>query len=117
MQDRVFWYTQAKVIGGGSTINAQIYIRGNALDYDVWAQAGCTGWSYREVLPYFKRAEGNSALSRRVSRHAMARWASAIRWRTLPICEAFFAARPRGRHSVQSRFQRRAAGRCRLSIR
>jgi len=59
MQDRVFWYTQAKVIGGGSTINAQIYTRGNALDYDGWAQAGCTGWSYREVLPYFRRSEDN----------------------------------------------------------
>ena len=59
MQDRVFWYTQAKVIGGGSTINAQIYTRGNALDYDGWAQAGCTGWSYREVLPYFRKAEDN----------------------------------------------------------
>ncbi len=59
MNDRVFWYTQAKVIGGGSTINAQIYTRGNALDYDGWAQAGCTGWSYREVLPYFRRSEDN----------------------------------------------------------
>jgi choline dehydrogenase len=60
MQDRVFWYTQAKVLGGGSTINAQVYIRGNHEDYDLWAQAGCTGWSYRDVLPYFKRAEGNN---------------------------------------------------------
>ncbi len=59
MKDRVFWYTQAKVIGGGSTINAQIYTRGNALDYDGWAQAGCTGWSYREVIPYFRRSEDN----------------------------------------------------------
>ncbi|HUG61736.1 MAG TPA: GMC family oxidoreductase N-terminal domain-containing protein, partial [Methylomirabilota bacterium] len=45
MQDRVFWYTQAKVIGGGSTINAQIYTRGNRLDYDEWAsEHGCDGW-------------------------------------------------------------------------
>lgn len=59
MNDRVLWYTQAKVIGGGSTINAQVYTRGNAVDYDAWQERGCTGWSYREVLPYFKRAEGN----------------------------------------------------------
>ncbi len=60
LQDRVLRYTQAKVIGGGSTINAQIYTRGNARDYDGWAEAeGCTGWSAREVLPYFKRAEDN----------------------------------------------------------
>jgi choline dehydrogenase len=61
MQDRVFWYTQAKVIGGGSTINAQIYTRGNALDYDGWAQSGCKGWSYREVLPYFRKSEDNDS--------------------------------------------------------
>ncbi|MEM7461284.1 MAG: GMC family oxidoreductase N-terminal domain-containing protein [Pseudomonadota bacterium] len=60
MNDRVLWYTQAKVIGGGSTINAQVYTRGNAVDYDAWRdEAGCDGWSYRELLPYFKRAEGN----------------------------------------------------------
>ncbi|MEI6800329.1 MAG: GMC family oxidoreductase N-terminal domain-containing protein, partial [Pseudomonadota bacterium] len=44
MKDMVIRYTQAKVIGGGSSINAQIYTRGNALDYDEWRQAGCTGW-------------------------------------------------------------------------
>ena len=59
MNDRVLWYTQAKVMGGGSTINAQVYTRGNAVDYDAWQKRGCSGWSYREVLPYFKRAEGN----------------------------------------------------------
>jgi len=60
--DRVFWFTVAKVIGGGSTINAQIYTRGHPLDYDGWAQAGCTGWSYREVLPYFRKAEDNDSI-------------------------------------------------------
>ena len=60
---RRVWFTQAKVIGGGSTINAQLYTRGNAKDYDAWAQeAGCAGWSYREVLPYFKRSEDNQKL-------------------------------------------------------
>ena len=57
---RVLRYTQAKVIGGGSSINAQIYTRGNARDYDGWVrQEGCEGWSYRDVLPYFRRAEHN----------------------------------------------------------
>jgi choline dehydrogenase-like flavoprotein len=60
---RVIWYTQAKIIGGGSTINAQLYTRGNAKDYDAWAsEAGCEGWSYREVLPYFVRSEDNQRL-------------------------------------------------------
>ena len=63
LNGRVIWYTQAKVIGGGSTINAQLYTRGNAKDYDAWAsEAGATGWSYREVLPYFKRSEDNQRL-------------------------------------------------------
>jgi choline dehydrogenase-like flavoprotein len=56
---RVLRYTQAKVIGGGSSINAQVYTRGNGRDYDGWAADGATGWSYEEVLPYFKRAEDN----------------------------------------------------------
>ena len=60
LNGRVLWYTQAKVIGGGSSINAQVYARGNAADYDSWAaDEGCAGWSYCEVLPYFKRAEDN----------------------------------------------------------
>ena len=47
------------MIGGSSSINAMIYLRGNRLDYDDWAAAAATGWSYDEVLPYFKRAEDN----------------------------------------------------------
>ena len=63
LNGRVIWYTQAKVIGGGSSINAQLYTRGNAKDYDAWASdAGCKGWSYREVLPYFIRSEDNQRL-------------------------------------------------------
>ena len=63
LNGRVIWYTQAKIIGGGSTINAQLYTRGNAKDYDSWAtEAGATGWSYKEVLPYFKRSEDNQRL-------------------------------------------------------
>jgi choline dehydrogenase-like flavoprotein len=50
---------QGRVLGGGSSVNALIYIRGQHEDYDDWASAGCNGWSFREVLPYFKRAEDN----------------------------------------------------------
>jgi choline dehydrogenase-like flavoprotein len=63
LNGRVIWYTQAKVIGGGSSINAQLYTRGNAKDYDAWvSDAGCKGWSFREVLPYFVRSEDNQRL-------------------------------------------------------
>ncbi len=63
LDGRVIWFTQAKVIGGGSSINAQLYTRGHAKDYDAWvSEAGCEGWSYSEVLPYFKRSEDNQKL-------------------------------------------------------
>ncbi|MFF9813128.1 GMC family oxidoreductase [Streptomyces sp. NPDC014006] len=50
---------RGKVFGGSSSINAMIYIRGNRADYDGWAAAGADGWSYDEVLPYFKSSEDN----------------------------------------------------------
>ncbi|MEM1274558.1 MAG: choline dehydrogenase [Pseudomonadota bacterium] len=48
---------RGKVIGGSSSINGMIYVRGHAGDYDYWAQSGARGWSYADVLPYFKRME------------------------------------------------------------
>lgn len=48
---------RGKVLGGSSAINAMLYVRGQAADYDGWAQRGNAGWSYQDVLPYFRRAE------------------------------------------------------------
>lgn len=48
-----------QVMGGSSTINGMFYVRGNQDDYNSWAQLGNIGWSYEEVLPYFKKSEGN----------------------------------------------------------
>ena len=42
-------------------INAMLYVRGNKKNYDDWAEAGCKGWSYDEVLPYFKKLENNTS--------------------------------------------------------
>ncbi|HVW67471.1 MAG TPA: choline dehydrogenase [Steroidobacteraceae bacterium] len=49
--------TRGKVLGGSSSINGLVYVRGNALDFERWESEGATGWGYRHVLPYFKRAE------------------------------------------------------------
>ena len=50
-------WPRGRVLGGSSSINGLIYIRGQHADYDDWAQAGATGWDYASVLPYFKRSE------------------------------------------------------------
>lgn len=55
---RLYW-PRGKILGGSSAINGMVYVRGFAYDYDRWAQLGNTGWSWREVLPYFKRAEAS----------------------------------------------------------
>jgi choline dehydrogenase len=54
---------QGNVIGGGSSINAMVYIRGQKQDYDTWAQMGCRNWSYERVLPVFRQLENNERLS------------------------------------------------------
>jgi len=55
--NRKLWWPRGRGWGGSSSINAMVYIRGHAYDYDLWRQLGNTGWSYEDVLPYFKKAE------------------------------------------------------------
>jgi len=92
MKGRVFRYTQAKVIGGGSSINAQIYTRGNARDYDAWEKEdGLAGWGFRDVLPYFKRAENNERYANDYHGYGGPLGVSNP-IAPLPICEAYFRA-------------------------
>ena len=58
MNDRKLWWPRGKGLGGSSAINGMIYIRGHARDYDQWRQMGLAGWSYADVLPYFRKSEG-----------------------------------------------------------
>ena len=59
LNNRIMYQPRGKVLGGTSSINGMVYMRGNAADYDEWRQRGCEGWDYDSVLPYFKRAEDN----------------------------------------------------------
>ena len=57
LNGRALNYPRGKVLGGCSSINGMIYMRGQARDYDLWRQMGCTGWSWDEVLPFFRKSE------------------------------------------------------------
>ncbi len=60
MNGRRLYWPRGRLLGGSSSLNAMVYIRGHALDYDRWVEEGAAGWSYAEVLPYFRRAESHS---------------------------------------------------------
>ena len=113
LNGRVMYQPRGKVLGGTSSINGMVYMRGNAADYDEWRQRGCEGWDYDSVLPYFKRAEDQERGADdyhgtggplRVSDH---RWQPTLAQRHAP-------GRRAGRHPGQSRLQRRDPGRRRL---
>jgi choline dehydrogenase-like flavoprotein len=59
LNGRIGYQPRGRGLGGSSAINAMVYIRGNRWDYDNWKALGCDGWGYDDVLPYFKRSEGN----------------------------------------------------------
>jgi choline dehydrogenase len=60
VDDRSMYIPRGKSLGGSSSMNAMLYVRGRPLDYDAWAAQGAPGWGYADVLPYFKRSEDNA---------------------------------------------------------
>lgn len=59
LNGRKLYWPRGKTLGGSSSINGMVYIRGHSSDYDRWAQVGCTGWGWADVLPYFRKAENS----------------------------------------------------------
>ncbi|TYO65668.1 FAD-dependent oxidoreductase [Bradyrhizobium hipponense] len=134
---------QGHVLGGGSSVNAMVYIRGSRQDYDTWAQLGCRNWSYDKVLPVFRDQEGNKRLcgeyhgvdgeltvSDRAYGHPLS-WAfiRAAQEAGIPYNEDFNGPRQEGvgfyqtttssgrRRSSAEAFLRKAEGRSNLAIR
>ncbi|MFI4948745.1 MAG: GMC family oxidoreductase [Alphaproteobacteria bacterium] len=87
---RLRWF-QGRILGGSSSINGMLYLRGHSLEYDQWAQRGCQGWSFDQVLPYFKNAETNTrgATEWHGDKGPIGVKPSRL---DLPICDAFLAA-------------------------
>lgn len=59
LNDRKVYWPRGRILGGSSVINLMQYTRGHRFDYDEWERLGCTGWGYKDVLPYFKKSENN----------------------------------------------------------
>lgn len=85
---RAIHFPRGKVLGGSSSINGHLYVRGQARDFDIWAQRGNRGWSYDDVLPYFRRAEDRSTGGDAFHGTGGPQHVSDIHERH-PICEAF----------------------------
>ena len=80
---------RGKVIGGSSSINGLIFSRGQKMDFDVWAQKGNRGWSYDDVLPYFRRYESHeNSVDNKFRGQSGEMTITDLKWRD-PLCEAF----------------------------
>ena len=90
-----------------------IYTRGHPLDYDEWAELGCEGWSWAEVLPYFRRAEGNERGADAWHGDAGPLTVSDLRYRN-PFSKRFVQAAIEAGYQAERRLQRRGSGRRRL---
>ena len=100
---RSLYWPRGKVLGGSSTINGMIYVRGNRHDYDRWAQMGLAGWSYDEVLPAFRRSERH--VERDGAYHGRGGELTVCRARsTNPLFDVFVEAGRQAGHPVNDDF-------------
>ena len=103
LDGRSLYWPRGKVLGGSSTINGMIYVRGNRHDYDRWAQMGLSGWSYDEVLPAFRRSEGH--MERDGEYHGTGGELTVCRARgTNPLFDAFVEAGRQAGHPLNDDF-------------
>ncbi|HEY7647064.1 MAG TPA: GMC family oxidoreductase N-terminal domain-containing protein [Hyphomicrobiales bacterium] len=91
LNGRALNYPRGKVLGGSSSINGMIYMRGQARDYDGWRQLGNTGWGWDDVLPYFRKSE-DYALGEDESHGAGGEWRVEEQRLSWPILNAFIEA-------------------------
>ena len=114
LNSRTLYQPRGKVLGGTSSINGMVYMRGNPADYDGWRQRGCEGWDCDSVLPYFKQGRGPGARRRRVPRRRRPAQGLRPAGDAATLADAMHRGGVAGRHPAQPRLQRRAAGRRRL---
>jgi choline dehydrogenase len=111
--NRSLHWPRGRVLGGTSSINGMLYVRGNPADYDGWAQMGCRGWSYSDVLPYFKKSEHYAPGDGQYRGKSGPLLVEDYRT-ILPLTHRFCRSRTAGRFPIDPRLQRRGAGRGRL---
>ena len=100
---------RGKVLGGSSSINGMVYVRGHPLDFERWEEEGAKGWGYRNVLPYFRRAESFAGAGRRLSRRRRTAHDRA-RAEIQPALRRLHRSGPAGGLCGQRRPERRASG-------
>ena len=113
LNGRTSYQPRGKMLGGTSSLNGMVYMRGTPADYDGWRQRGCEGWDYASVLPYFRKAEDQERGENEFHGVGGPLKVSDNRFRS-EIIDAVVAGGRRGRHPAQPRLQWREPGRGRL---
>jgi choline dehydrogenase len=89
LNNRKIYHPRGKVLGGSSSTNAMAYIRGQREDYDAWVANGCGGWSFEDVLPYFKKSENNEQFENKFHARGGPLNVTRAHWYRTQLAEAF----------------------------